>query len=386
VQRRVADAGLTDETLFLPITFDPERDDEAAAALRDNAESIGADLESGNWHYLRPESPERAKAVVEDRLGIGFERTTESDRVRGVRLHARRRHPARQPRRGRRARLPGRTDRPRPRRRRRRGGRRGVRRRVSREGNAQLLGNAQPPGNAHDDRARTSPDSETSILLYDGFDELDGIGPYEVFDYALGYAAERASDGADDTGTDVTERPGRVRYVTLDEREWVTASHGTRVGVDGVLPGPNADEASDLLVVPGGGWTARDEDASAWAEAQKGDVPRALGEYHAAGVRTAAVCTGAMLLAEAGVTDGRRAVTHASAIDELRESGAAVVDTRVVDDGDLLTAGGVTSGIDLALYLVEQEFGEEIADRVATVIEYERRYEVAGWGEVRSEE
>jgi len=62
------------------------------------------------------------------------------------------------------------------------------------------------------------------------------------------------------------------------------------------------------------------------------------------------------------------------------------VDTRVVDDGDLLTAGGVTSGIDLALYLVEQEFGEEIADdRVATVIEYERRYEVAG-GEVRSEE
>jgi transcriptional regulator GlxA family with amidase domain len=223
------------------------------------------------------------------------------------------------------------------------------------------------------------------ILLYDGFDELDGIGPYEVFDYALGYAAERASDGADDGGTDVTERPGRVRYVTLDEREWVTASHGTRVGVDGVLPGPNADEASDLLVVPGGGWTARDEDASAWAEAQKGDVPRALGEYHAAGVRTAAVCTGAMLLAEAGVTDGRRAVTHASAIDELRESGAAVVDTRVVDDGDLLTAGGVTSGIDLALYLVEQEFGEEIADRVATVIEYERRYEVAG-GEVRSEE
>jgi len=82
VQRRVADAGLTDETLFLPITFDPERDDEAA--LRDNAESIGADLESGNWHYLRPESPERAKAVVEDRLGIGFERTTESDRVRGT--------------------------------------------------------------------------------------------------------------------------------------------------------------------------------------------------------------------------------------------------------------------------------------------------------------
>jgi transcriptional regulator GlxA family with amidase domain len=217
------------------------------------------------------------------------------------------------------------------------------------------------------------------ILLYDGFDELDGIGPYEVFDYALGYAAEEGADGsgaASDAAT--ADRPGRVRYVTLGERETVTASHGTRVGVDGVLPDPDGDGAPDLLVGPGGGWTARDEEASAWAEAKRGDVPRALGEYHAAGVRTAAVCTGAMLLAEAGVTDGRRAVTHASAVDELRASGATVVDARVVDDGDLLTAGGVTSGIDLALHLVEREFGEGIAERVATVIEYERRYEVAG--------
>ncbi|QKG93668.1 DJ-1/PfpI family protein [Halorubrum salinarum] len=203
------------------------------------------------------------------------------------------------------------------------------------------------------------------VLLYDGFDELDGIGPYEVFDYALGYAA---ADG---------ERAGRVRYVTLAERETVTASHGTRVGVDGVLPDPESADAPDLLVVPGGGWSARDEDASAWAEAQKGDVPRALAGHHAAGTRIASVCTGSMLLAEAGVTDGRRAVTHASAVEELRESGAEVVDARVVDDGDLLSAGGVTSGIDLALYVVEREFGEDVADRVATVIEYERRYEVA---------
>ena len=211
------------------------------------------------------------------------------------------------------------------------------------------------------------------ILLYDGFDELDAIGPFEVFDYALGYAAEAGTgDGAAGAA-----RPGRVRYVTLEERETVTASHGTRVGVDGVLPGPDGDDAPDLLVVPGGGWTARDEAASAWAEARRGDVPRALGEYHAAGVRTAAVCTGAMLLAEAGVTDGRRAVTHASAVDELRESGATVVDARVVDDGDVLTAGGVTSGIDLALYLVEREFGGATADRVATVIEYECRDAVA---------
>ena len=204
------------------------------------------------------------------------------------------------------------------------------------------------------------------VLLYDGFDELDGIGPYEVFDYALGYAGE---------GDD---RAGRVRYVTLDERDSVTASHGTRIGVDGVLAEPGAVDAPDLLVVPGGGWSARDEEASAWAEAQKGDVPRALADHHASGIRIASVCTGSMLLAAAGVTDGRRAVTHAAAVDELRDSGAEVVDARVVDDGDLLSAGGVTSGIDLALYVVEREFGREVADRVATVIEYERRYEVAG--------
>jgi len=203
------------------------------------------------------------------------------------------------------------------------------------------------------------------VVVYDGFDELDGIGPYEVFDHAFSVAGD-AGDA------------GRVRYVTLGERETVTASHGTRVGVDGVLPDPTDESAPDLLVVPGGGWRARDEAASAWAEAQRGDLPDALARYHDAAVTIASVCTGSMLLAEAGVTDGRRAVTHASALDELRESGARVVDARVVDDGDLITAGGITSGIDLALHLVERVFGKPTAERVATVLEYERRGDIAG--------
>ncbi len=225
------------------------------------------------------------------------------------------------------------------------------------------------------------------VLVYDGFDELDGIGPYEVFDYALTYAGEEAggdaaeevaaSDAAEAATAGGADTAGRVRYVTLDARETVTASHGTQVGVDGTLPEPESNGAPDLLVVPGGGWNGRDEEASAWAEAQRGDVPDALAAHHAAGTRIASVCTGSMLLAEAGVTDGRRAVTHAAAIDELRASGARVVDARVVDDGDLLTAGGVTSGIDLALYVVETAFGEAIADRVATVIEYEPQHAVA---------
>lgn len=197
------------------------------------------------------------------------------------------------------------------------------------------------------------------VLLYDGFDELDAIGPYEVFDYAGQY------------GADVD-----VAYATLEGRERVTASHGTRVEPDRVLPDPDAAGAPDLLLVPGGGWTARDEEASAWAEAQRGAVPRAVSAYGEAGRTLAGVCTGGMLLAEGGVLDGRPAVTHASALEELGETGARTVDARVVDDGGVLTAGGVTSGLDLALHVVEREAGSEIADRIATTIEYDRRFDV----------
>ena len=79
----------------------------------------------------------------------------------------------------------------------------------------------------------------------------------------------------------------------------------------------------------------------------------ALAGRHAAGGRIGSVCTGAMLLAEAGLLNGRPAITHHSAIEDLRGFGADVIDgARVVDDGDIVTAAGVTSGIDLALHLV----------------------------------
>jgi transcriptional regulator GlxA family with amidase domain len=198
--------------------------------------------------------------------------------------------------------------------------------------------------------------TDIAILLYEGFDELDAIAPYEVFQTA----------GA--LGADIT-----ARLVTLDDADEVTASHGLRVGVDGTLD-PETDRP-DVFVVPGGGWNNR-SDAGAWAEAERGVVPDAAATLHAAGVTVASVCTGGMLLARAGLTDGRTAVTHASAVDDLRESGANVVDARVVDDGDLLTAGGVTSGLDLALHLVERFGDAEIAERVATEIEYDRRFDV----------
>lgn len=200
---------------------------------------------------------------------------------------------------------------------------------------------------------------QIQILLYDGCDELDAIGPYEVFDYA------------GEMGADI-----RVEYVTLTPVDGVTASHGTQLEVDEVLADPDFESAPDLLVVPGGGWNDRDDDASAWAEAQRGEIPQALAEYDDAGHRLASVCTGGMLLAEAGVTDGRPAVTHAGATEDLRETGAEVVDARVVDDGDLLTAAGVTSGLDLALHVVEEAAGGTVAAQVSEVIEYDRRHEI----------
>ena len=188
-----------------------------------------------------------------------------------------------------------------------------------------------------------------SIVVFDGADELDVVGPYRVF-----------------TGAARAGAPVSVALNTVEPADWVTASNGLRIGTDG----PLGAEAPDLVVVPGGGWNAGDE-VGVRAEATSGDIPRAISALHSTGSTVAGVCTGAMLLERAGLIDDRPAVTHAGALDDLRESNADVVDARVVDDGDVVTAGGVTSGIDLALHLVEREFGSEIATAVATNLEYE---------------
>lgn len=190
---------------------------------------------------------------------------------------------------------------------------------------------------------------DIAIVLFDGVDELDAIAPFEVF------------ENARETGADTT-----VTLCTIDDTAEVTASHGLRIGVDHRL----ANLSPDLVLVPGGQWGVRGE-TGAWAEAERGAIPDAIGRLSDEGVLIAGVCTGGMLLARAGITDGRPATTHASAIDDLRDSGTQIVDARVVDDGDVVTAGGVTSGLDLAFHLVRREFGDEVADAVAKRMEYE---------------
>lgn len=86
----------------------------------------------------------------------------------------------------------------------------------------------------------------------------------------------------------------------------------------------------------------------------------------------AGVCTGTMLLAHAGVVGTRRASTHHTALADLAETGAEVIDDRGVDEGDLITSGGVTGGIDLALWLVERLTDQEFADRLGRRMEYRR--------------
>jgi transcriptional regulator GlxA family with amidase domain len=125
-------------------------------------------------------------------------------------------------------------------------------------------------------------------------------------------------------------------------------------------------------VVPGGGWTLRPP-KGAWAEVQRGVLPPVIAQRHAAGARIASVCTGAFLLAAGGLLDGRPAITHWNDVDDLEAMGVRVIrDARVVDDGDIVTAGGVTSGLDLALWIAEQEKGREAADEVAAEIVHRR--------------
>jgi transcriptional regulator GlxA family with amidase domain len=158
----------------------------------------------------------------------------------------------------------------------------------------------------------------TEILLFDGFDELDAMGPWEV----LGGLAQLRDD--------VT-----ARLVTLEGARDVRADHGAVISAHGAL-----SERPDVLIVPGGGWFDRSPEG-AWRQAERGEIPAAIAARYAAGTTVASVCTGALLVARSGILDGRRATTNPGALDDLRAYGTIeVLESRIVDDGDILTAGG----------------------------------------------
>ncbi len=110
-----------------------------------------------------------------------------------------------------------------------------------------------------------------------------------------------------------------------------------------------------------------------WAEIRRGTLPRALAAAVRPGLTISAPCTGVMLLSAAGLTNGRPCTTHHRVRPDLERQGGVVKDARVVDDGDLVTAGGVTSGLDLALWLVRRELGADAAIGLEGMLEYEAR-------------
>src|SRR3954447_8159927 len=188
------------------------------------------------------------------------------------------------------------------------------------------------------------------IVVYDGLDEMDALGPLEV----LRSASKQA---------DVS-----VRLVTREAQQIVTGACGLSFLPDAVYqPGE-----AHVLLVPGGGWAAR-ADRGAWGEGARGGWLPLLRQARSTVGILAGVCTGTMLLAHAGVVGNRRASTHRSAWDDLEATGATLVRERVVDDGDLVASGGVTSGIDLALWLVERELSPPLAEQIATRMEYPRQ-------------
>ncbi|WP_443732306.1 GlxA family transcriptional regulator [Streptomyces griseocarneus] len=178
------------------------------------------------------------------------------------------------------------------------------------------------------------------IVLFDGLQSLDVTGPLEAFTCASAEAGDRGAY--------------RVRTATVDGGPVRTHS-GLRLVPDGTLEGR---PAADILLVPGGDAVAApDPRLVAW-----------LRENGPSAGRLVSVCTGAFLLAAAGLLDGRRATTHWAFCDDFAERFPAVRLERepvFVRDGRLATSAGVTAGIDLALALIEEDLGRRVALRVA---------------------
>ena len=180
---------------------------------------------------------------------------------------------------------------------------------------------------------------EIAIPLFDRFTALDAVGPYEVLSRLPG---ARVRFLAAEAGPVRTENG--MLAITADERL-------------SALPEP------DVLMVPGGFGTRslmNDEPMLDW-----------IRHAHAHSQWTTSVCTGSLLLAAAGVLDGLQATSHWMVLDALAEFGAQPVSQRVVVQGKVITAAGVSAGIDMALTLAARIAGEDVAQAIQLGIEYD---------------
>ena|ERR1700756_3963937 len=185
------------------------------------------------------------------------------------------------------------------------------------------------------------------ILLFDGVEELDAIGPWEVLAY---WARSYPEDGY------------AVLCLSRDGAP-VTAAKGLVIGAHAAIPDAPPLE---ILLHPGGHGTRAllaDSEHLKWIRAQRTAVPL-----------MSSVCTGALVYAAAGLLHNRPATTHWGAIDELRALDPSIEikdQERWIDDGDVITSAGVSAGIDMALHLVDRLAGSQRARDVRRGIQYD---------------
>ncbi len=180
---------------------------------------------------------------------------------------------------------------------------------------------------------------KTSILLFDGFTALDAIGPYEVLRSVPGW---------------------EVEFIASERGEVRTDSGAVGLSADRSLAEVTSTE---IVLVPGGEGNRpllEDEEVLSW-----------LREIDRTTTWTTSVCTGSLLLGAAGLLEGKRATGHWLFLEPLREYGADPVGGRYVEDGKVITAAGVSAGIDMALHLVGRERGPKTAQAVQLGIEYD---------------
>jgi transcriptional regulator GlxA family with amidase domain len=186
---------------------------------------------------------------------------------------------------------------------------------------------------------------KVGILVFEDAEELDFVGPWEVFAAARMLASE-------------------VDVVTIAERlEPIRAAKGLRVVPDTTLESAGA---LDVLVVPGG----------RGARLRESENPRMLGYVRDVAARcqwVTSVCTGAMVLHAAGLLKGKRATTHWAYCDQLEARGDVTVmrNVRYVRDGNVVTSAGVSAGIDMSLWIVGQLLGRDTARNVQRTMEYD---------------
>lgn len=180
---------------------------------------------------------------------------------------------------------------------------------------------------------------EIVFFFYEGMTALDAIGPHEILCRLPGASVKR-----------VARRKGLV----------ATDSAGLTLQAEYSI---KEVAAADVLLIPGGG--------HATSQREYSEVLEWIRRLHEGTKWTTSVCTGSLILGAAGVLKGKRATCHWAALDRLVHWGAHPVEERVVEDGKIMTAAGVSAGIDMALILTEKLVGSQAAHSLQLGIEYD---------------